>query len=185
MSFDFAFKRTLKHEGVYVDNPNDRGGVTYCGISRVNYPNWIGWPLVDDWIKNKTNHHLLLDKLVREFYQKEFWDKLGLDRFDTKVAAELFDAAVNCGHRRAVRFFQQALNMMSRNFRLFPRLSLDGVLGEQTAAAYAKIAIRDYAALVGWMLVIRGCHYLEVMTFDSAQQEFARGWINRIRENMA
>ncbi len=58
--------KTLKHEGGYANNPNDKGGETYRGIGRKANPNWKGWGFIDqvkrtgeglsgavDWVKDK------------------------------------------------------------------------------------------------------------------------------------
>ena len=38
MSYDKAFKEVAAIEGGYVNDPQDTGGETYKGISRVNHP---------------------------------------------------------------------------------------------------------------------------------------------------
>src|SRR2546426_796362 len=45
--FDYALTQLLKVEGGYANDPRDPGGETYKGISRVFWPNWSGWPLID------------------------------------------------------------------------------------------------------------------------------------------
>ena len=47
--FNLSIPKILKHEGGYVDNPNDIGKETYGGISRKYNPNWEGWKFIDDW----------------------------------------------------------------------------------------------------------------------------------------
>ena len=37
----------MEHEGGYVDDRDDRGGETYRGISRNNFPDWKGWKKID------------------------------------------------------------------------------------------------------------------------------------------
>ena len=93
MSFDEAYKKTALFEGGYVNDPVDRGGETFRGISRKNHPGWSGWILVDmavraaraaghparskaeaahvnNWFKN----HRSMDQLVKNFYKANFWD---------------------------------------------------------------------------------------------------------------
>jgi len=38
-NFEDAYERTAQIEGFYVNNPNDNGGETYCGIARKFHPN--------------------------------------------------------------------------------------------------------------------------------------------------
>ena len=44
-----AIKKTLKYEGGYVNDKDDRGGETYRGVSRRYHPNWSGWKIVDEY----------------------------------------------------------------------------------------------------------------------------------------
>ncbi len=52
MSFAEALKHTLEFEGGYANDPADRGGETFRGISRKNWPRWSGWDLIDQ-VKRK------------------------------------------------------------------------------------------------------------------------------------
>ena len=47
MKFEDIFNKTMGIEGGYVDDPDDRGGETYKGISRKNHPAWEGWEIID------------------------------------------------------------------------------------------------------------------------------------------
>ena len=98
MSFETAYKQTKKFEGGYVNDPVDRGGETFRGISRNNHPGWPGWPFIDGakaeawslgcsspnalagFIDSRFQGDAVMDKLVRDFYKANFWDpfdKLG------------------------------------------------------------------------------------------------------------
>lgn len=37
----------IKHEGGYVNDPDDKGGETYKGIARKFNPDWKGWKIID------------------------------------------------------------------------------------------------------------------------------------------
>lgn len=45
-NFKEAINKTLKFEGGYVNDPDDSGGETFLGISRVNNKSWKGWKLL-------------------------------------------------------------------------------------------------------------------------------------------
>jgi lysozyme family protein len=47
MPFEDVYKKTEKFEGGYADDPLDKGGETFRGISRRSHPGWEGWPLID------------------------------------------------------------------------------------------------------------------------------------------
>lgn len=101
--------KVLQNEGGYVNDPNDNGGETYCGISRKFFPAWLGWILVDA-AKHETPFPAILktkvdlQHLVIDFYKKEFWDKIEGDKiYGDDIAFLLVDSAVNEGIVPAVK----------------------------------------------------------------------------------
>lgn len=84
MSFARAFATTMQAEGGYVNNPKDSGGETYMGIARDHHPWWVGWTIVDDLRARKKplSTSAELSDLVREFYRREFWERLKCDLID-------------------------------------------------------------------------------------------------------
>lgn len=98
----------LKHEGGYVNDPNDKGGETKYGISKRAYPN------LD--IKNLT-----VDD-AKKIYLKNYYNKLSCDLFaDELLALHLFDMGVNTGVSRAAKRLQIIIGVHP-----------DGIIGKQT-----------------------------------------------------
>lgn len=103
--FDKVLAFTLKWEGGYTDDPNDRGnwtsgkvGVgelkgTKYGISAASYPH------LD--IKNLT-----IDQ-AKEIYRKSYWEAVSGDSRPFPEALAVFDFAVNSGVRRALEMWNQ------------------------------------------------------------------------------
>ena len=60
--FEKAFAKIIKAEGGYVNNPNDKGGETYMGITRKNHSKLKMWKLIDE-LKNILNIKDLNTKL--------------------------------------------------------------------------------------------------------------------------
>jgi lysozyme family protein len=86
---------TLSIEGYYAKIKGDKGGETYCGISRVANPKWEGWKYVDKAKPLKWNqkvNNTTLDKLVQDFYLKSFYNPLKIESMDSiKISAHLYD----------------------------------------------------------------------------------------------
>lgn len=108
-----AIAKVLKHEGGYVNDPDDTGGETYKGVSRKNWPRWMGWVFVDN-AKKQTGFPSSLGKIselqdsVMAFYRDNFWNKVGGDQIDEQdIADMLVDAAVNEGIKPAVKRAQK------------------------------------------------------------------------------
>lgn len=106
-NFDIAFRRTISAEGGYVNDPVDKGGETYMGISRKAHPASKIWSYIDKVDKSgKTNKQITaelkknnwLTYEVKQIYKKDYWDKFQLDKCKfQKMANEIFDDAINRG----------------------------------------------------------------------------------------
>lgn len=118
-----AIGKVLKAEGGYVNDPQDRGGETYKGISRKFWPTWLGWHIID-LIKTKPGFpnnlqnspaadiKIQLDYEVNSFYYEQFWTKIGGDKIKNQQIAELLvDSAVNEGCVPAIKRAQGIVNL--------------------------------------------------------------------------
>lgn len=185
--FKEAYAITSAHEGGYVNDPVDRGGETYRGISRVHHPDWRGWKRIDAQRRKagfpgSLNADRTLQANVKAFYKRAYWDRFrGDDITDQAVANELYDTAVNMGVRRAVRFLQSSLNLLNRNQRDYSDLIVDGWFGDRSLSTLSALLKKDRRSddLVRMMNIQQGARYVEIMARDASQERFARGWIRR------
>lgn len=159
-SFQSAFRLTvLGQEGGFVLSTlkHDRGGQTYAGISRVNFPTWAGWALID--AGDTTSDHL--HDLVYEFYFAFAWQRMQLEALPSRLGALVFDFAVNSGREVAARKLQAVLGV-----------EVDGKIGTQTSIAAHRA---DWRAPV--LYLNRRLDYLnDLKAFD----DFGRGWTQRV-----
>lgn len=95
MNFDEAFDRLMRHEGGYVNDPNDPGGETKWGVSKRSYP--------DEDIPNMTQER------AKFIFRRDFWDRVGADGLADGVAWQAADFAYHSGPETAVRALQRAL----------------------------------------------------------------------------
>lgn len=93
-TFEEAVAKVLKHEGGYVNDPDDPGGETKYGISKRAYPN------VD--IKNLT------EAQAKAIYKRDYWDAIGADQLPANVRYAAFDTAVNMGVGKAKQFIKES-----------------------------------------------------------------------------
>lgn len=185
--FDKAFFKTMGHEGGYVSDPDDAGGETYSGISRVYNPLWSGWELIDD-MKGQCDFPKCLDdnnelhNSVMDFYELQYWDVNRLDDVDSQaIGSEMFDTGVNMGVKRAAKFLQESLNYLNRNEQSYNDLVVDGVMGPASLGALDYImSHNDEEILLTIMNVLQGQHYLNYMQSSPTQEKYARGWFKRV-----
>ncbi len=163
--FSAAQPYIIANEGGYCDTKGDTGGMTYRGISRINYPNWGGWAIIDQHQPLQYNEVIAddtLNSMVNQFYKKQFWDGLLGDGIDSQeVATYLYDFYVNAMHN-AVKCVQRIIGVTA-----------DGMFGNASLAA-----LNSYTGdLLGALHAARCDYYNEI-----AQNGFAKfltGWTNR------
>lgn len=186
MDFNGNYEKLRVTEGRYSNDKTDRGGETYVGISRVNFPDWAGWSVIDEAKKNKNFPACLekiveLQELVKAFYKHEFWDMIYGDSIPEILAEEMFDTGVNQGRGTAVKYLQHALNVLNRNQALYADMPMDGGFGVGTKAALEKYLQNDSAELlVKVMNVLQGYTYVCIMDKNPEQEKYARGWMQRV-----
>ena len=188
-NFQTALGHTLKVEGGYADDPNDSGGETYKGVSRVHHPKWAGWILIDGQKQVKGFPDILAEDAalaheVGVFYKVEFWDKIKGDELGSQIIAnELFDTAVIMSPRRAIRFMQQCLNMLNDRATLYEDIEVDGRIGPTTLATLsAYLDNRSEGLMFTYLNLVQARHFLNRIEEREENERFARGWIeNRIR----
>jgi|SRR5215471_1968645 len=147
-AFDQAFDIVVGHEGGYVNNPADPGGETKFGISKRAYPH--------------VDIGALTLEQAKAIYKRDYWDRIEGDTLDPGLALVAFDAAVNNGVSRAVRWLQTAVGVTA-----------DGVIGPMTRAAIAKA---DAAEV---LVALHGAR-IDYMANLPTWSTFGRGWSKRL-----
>jgi len=182
-SFEKAFINTMGHEGKYSFDPIDPGGETYMGISRVYWPDWLGWRYID---AGETSRGL--EESVKQFYKQNFWNRFhgdALADISENIAIEVFDTAVNLGVHRAVEFLQDSLNILNVNQGIYPDMIVDGLLGSRTLEhlkrflEWRPIPFKQKEdLLLKVMNHFQGCYYIKKMKQHPGKEKY-RGWFLR------
>ena len=167
---DVALGFTLGYEGGYVNDPNDRGGETYRGISRKKWLKWEGWGIIDAEKKMpdfpaRLAGNATLSEMVLGFYQANFWYAIHGDELPEKMAVALFDFAVNSGVEPAIK-----------NMQIVLRVFVDGDVGSKTVKA-----AHDAGENAVVELMARRAKFLhEIMDNDPSQKVWAMNWFRRL-----
>lgn len=105
-NFDKMLKFVLLREGGYSNNPNDKGGETNKGITYQTYNSYRkSRGLFPRSVKYIT------DEEVRDIYYNNYYKASGADKIQNpKLAAYVFDTAVNMGVSRAKEFLAKSGN---------------------------------------------------------------------------
>lgn len=164
-SFKDVLNRTLKFEGGYTE---DTGGPTNYGVRQDMY---------DAYAKaNKLESKKVTDLKygdVKNFYEKDYWEKPKISKLPAEIAGNVFDYGVNAGQGKAIKTLQEVVGAKP-----------DGVIGPKTLKA-----VNDYMAKVGakalnkQILDRRAQHYNELV--QSNPQKYSRylnGWLARVNK---
>lgn len=161
-----GFVRT--HEGGYVNDPNDAGGETYCGISRKHNPLWIGWTVVD---KNKPLRynaiikHDALQEMVNNYYYKQYWCAIGGDALHSQSVANMaFDWQVNSG------------DICTRALQRLVGVTPDGIVGAQTITA---VNAHPASHLLNALKQKRIEFYSDLVRRIPQNARYLKGWLKR------
>lgn len=164
-------------EGGYSNNPADPGGETNHGVTvAVARQDGYTGPMRD-----------LPKERAEAIYRKGYVARPGFEpivAMSPAVGQKVVDAGVNAGTARAARWFQAALNQMSRGGQDYPLVSEDGQIGPQTLAAYRALE-RKRGRLKACELVLKlmdtqqGAHYMSLN-----KPMFIVGWTEARLQNV-
>jgi len=168
-AFERAFDETIGFEGGYVFDPDDPGGETKFGISKRSYP----------CIHISA---LTIDK-AKAIYYRDYWMACRLDGvMSDKIAAEIFDTAVNMGIKTAGLIAQRAINFLTVETRHALSLHEDGIIGDKTIAALNKWSKKDEKALFICLNGFQFSQYRMITQNNRSARKFTRGWTKRIQQ---
>ena len=154
--FEKCLEFVLKKEGGFVNNPYDKGGMTYKGICRKFYPALQTWNIIDSVITDggdvkKINYTLdcsyKAQEEIKEIYRNIYWKGAGCDLQDEPLDLIVFDTAVNMGCNRAKEFLSHTIEP-------------------------------------DCYLVLRLDYYKKIVEKNPRQEIFLKGWTNRVKDLM-
>lgn len=175
MSFQDALKLVLLWEGVYDLDPDDAGGETCFGITRVYQPMWKGWPFVADLkaahiATSAWKDQPQLMQAVSDYYRNK-WEDWRIGELPESLQAPMFGGMVNQGPSRCVRWLQESLKEMG-----YP-VENDGNIGPATIAAACRAS---ETVLYEKLWNKRARAYL-VTANKPNQGKYLLGWMNRLQ----
>jgi lysozyme family protein len=152
MQFDEAFHHLLGHEGGYSNHPEDPGGETMWGVTKVvaREDGYVG--LMKDFPVYAA----------KSIYREKYWDAVQAEKLPPTIRYAVFDAAVNSGPGTSIKWLQEAVGATP-----------DGVLGPKTLAAINEL---HPDGILRRMLGRR----LKAMTNMRGWPSFSAGWARRV-----
>lgn len=161
---DEALGYLLQEEGGWSNNPSDTGGKTMWGVTQGVY---------DDYRSRlkqlpKQSVSKVTKAEARELYDIMYWRASACDRLPWPISYLVFDAAVNSGTNRAIRWMQAGLS-----------LPQDSRVGQGTlAAAQQAVATGNGSAMLE-IVAARAEFLARLVQRSPSQATFLVGWWKR------
>lgn len=163
MSLDKALDYLLAEEGGWSNHKADKGGATMYGVTQAVYDQYRRGLKVPIQTVGK-----ITKEEARSLYDILYWRAARCDRLPWPISYLVFDAAVNSGVSRGVRWMQAGLGLKS-----------DGKVGPNTVAkAQQAVQTGDGQALLA--IVDQRVQFLASLVKRSPSQSvFLLGWWRR------
>lgn len=162
-NFDRCLTEVLKHEGGFVNDPQDRGGATNLGVTIHTLGDWLKRPATVAEVRALT------PRAVAPIYRRLYWDALRCDELPEGLDLQVFDHGVNAGVRRSAKMLQRLSGAV-----------VDGKVGPRTLSAVAQTIEGDNtpARIIRQFGVAREDYYRGLAQFP----RYGRGWLRRASE---
>lgn len=160
-NFDFCLAELLKHEGGFVNHPEDPGGMTNLGVTKKSWEEYVKRQVTE------ADMRALTPKAVAPFYKTRYWDACRCDDLPAGLDYCVFDAAVNSGPGRAIKFLQAIVGCVP-----------DGRIGPITLASVGADAEAGVEHLIEEYCAKRQTFWESLSTFGT----FGKGWTRRGKE---
>ena len=157
-NFQQSLLAVLRHEGGYVNNPADPGGMTNLGCTKAVWEEWVGHPV------DERDMRRLSPADVAPLYKAKYWNKINGDALPAGLDYVVFDCAINSGPGRAAKFLQEVIGVTA-----------DGAIGPNTLKA---LAAHNTSEVIDAYQAKR----LAFMQSLPAWGTFGRGWGRRVTE---
>ena len=168
----------VAREGGYVNDPDDPGGATNHGVT-IHTLRRLGLDLDGDGVVDPADVRALSRDQAVAIFIRDYYERPRIAELPVALQPSLFDMYVNAG-ANAVRILQRLLGEMGF------RVTVDGVIGPQSAAAARNAADPDPLALADAYGVARRNYYFRLADARPASRKYARsrsggkgGWIVR------
>lgn len=157
-NFDVALSAVLHHEGGFVKHPSDPGGMTNLGCTKATWENWCGHTVTEKDMRELTKND------VGPLYKQKYWDAAKCNDLPVGLDYVVFDAAINSGPGRAIKFLQEAIDVTA-----------DGIIGPKTLLALKAMDTAD--------LIEKYCaKRLQFLKELPKWEVFGKGWGRRVDE---
>ena len=147
-------------EGGFVDDPDDRGGATNCGVTLNTFRRHFGAASTVEDLRRMT--YAQWKRIMKTGY----WDVMKADGIMSQDLAEIMvDWCINSG------------TAVIRDIQTVAGVKPDGIVGPKTLAAINSARQKDLHERIR---LARKHHYERIVAKNPRQSKFLKGWMNRL-----
>jgi lysozyme family protein len=160
----------LRHEGGWVNDPNDSGGATNMGITIGTFRDYAQSDLgIEPTLENLR---MLTKEQATKIYRKRYWEPRGYCELNSlKVALMIYDWSITSGGALA-----QVNKLLREHYGLNPSRKLDSSVINSVA---------NQQDLLERISEIRRAYYTGLAINNGAKTKnfkFLKGWLNRVND---
>lgn len=149
-------------EGGFVNDPDDKGGATNCGVTLNTFRRYYGMASTVEDLKRMTD--IQWSRIMKTGY----WDVMKADGIASQDIAEIMvDWCVNSGVS-VIRDIQTVVGVKP-----------DGIVGPKTLAAINSAPQRELHERIR---LARRHYYERIVAKNPKQSKFLKGWMNRLNK---
>lgn len=163
MSLDKALEFLLAEEGGWSNHKADTGGATMYGVTQATYNSYrkmAGKPTQS--VRNITHEE------ARDLYDKMYWKEARCDRLPWPISYMVFDAAVNSGPSRGIKWMQEGL-----------KTKADGQVGPNTIRLANEAVDNGDGMAILAIIDARATFLARLVQSKPSQAAFLLGWWRR------
>lgn len=176
MTFERILDKTLRWEGGFSDDEDDRGGATKYGIT-IGTLRALQKDLDKDGKITAEDVKRLTLEEAQEIYKEHYFLNPKIHLLPESIQPVMFDMCVNHGPKRAVLTLQHVINQTG-----VAQIEEDGDIGKITARAADLTFVAMGHYLINAICDERQAFYNRIVASNPTQQKFINGWTNRTND---
>jgi len=168
-TIDETIEVILRHEGGFVNDPDDAGGATNYGITIHTLSGWLGRDATVDEVRNMS-----VDTAIAIYKQRYYYGPM-INEVPHPVQIQIFDIGVNSGPLRGIKMAQKVVNLAG----VVGPISVDGVMGPNTKKAIETTQDAMGNFYNNAVVEERIGFYNRIVERKPSQKKFIKGWTKR------
>ena len=163
MSLDRALDFLLVEEGGWSNHKHDTGGATMFGVTQATYNAYRKMA----GKKPQTVRNITKEE-AHDLYDKMYWKEARCDRLPWPISYMVFDAAVNSGPSRGIKWMQEGIGVKA-----------DGQVGPGTIGRANEVVDNGDGMAILAIIDARATFLARLVQSKPTQAAFLLGWWRR------